>query len=146
VPAQLVGRGRRGECARSSVLGRRLERFLLVAWESGAVPLVALAKADACPGVAAAVAEAEVAALGAPVLALSVRTGEGSRSCAHARAFDAVPLGRSGAGKSTLVNAAASEQRRRHRSLIRSIRAARKRGWKEARIGLLGGVDRGRRR
>jgi putative ribosome biogenesis GTPase RsgA len=137
VPAQLVGRGRRRECARSSVLGRRLERFLLVAWESGAVPLVALAKADACPGVAAAVAEAEVAALGAPVLALSVRT---------ARAFDAVPLGRSGAGKSTLVNAAASEQRRRHRSLIRSIRAARKRGWKEARIGLLGGVDRGRRR
>lgn len=85
---------------------RRLERFLLVAWESGAVPLVALTKADACAGVATAVAEAEAVALGAPVLALSIRTGQGidelRARLAHATA---VLLGRSGAGKSTLVNA-----------------------------------------
>ena len=56
---------------------RRLERFLLVAWESGAAPLVVLTKADAYPDLPAAVAEAEAAALGAPVLALSVRTGLG---------------------------------------------------------------------
>ena len=59
---------------------RRLERFLLVAWESGATPLVVLTKADASADLAAAVAEAEAAALGAPVLALSVRTGRASTS------------------------------------------------------------------
>ena len=56
---------------------RRLERFLLVAWESGATPLVALTKADACSDLEAAVEQAESAALGTQVLALSVRTGQG---------------------------------------------------------------------
>jgi ribosome biogenesis GTPase len=45
---------------------RRLERFLLVAWESGARPLVVLTKADAHPDLPAALSEAEAAALGAP--------------------------------------------------------------------------------
>jgi ribosome biogenesis GTPase len=85
---------------------RRLERFLLVAWESGAVPLVVLTKADAHPDLAAAVAEAEAAALGAPVLALSVRTEQGLDELrARLAGSTAVLLGRSGAGKSTLVNA-----------------------------------------
>jgi ribosome biogenesis GTPase len=89
---------------------RRLERFLLVAWESGAVPLVALTKADACPSVPAAVAEAEAAALGAPVLAVSVRTGQGIDELRARLAHStAVLLGRSGAGKSTLVNALVGE-------------------------------------
>ena len=85
---------------------RRLERFLLVAWESGATPLVVLTKADAHPDLAAAVAEAEASALGAPVLALSVRTGLGLDELrARLAGSTAVLLGRSGAGKSTLVNA-----------------------------------------
>jgi ribosome biogenesis GTPase len=61
---------------------RSLERFLLVAWESGATPLVVLTKADACADVSGAMAEAEAAALGAPLLVLSVRTALGSTSCA----------------------------------------------------------------
>jgi ribosome biogenesis GTPase / thiamine phosphate phosphatase len=85
---------------------RRLERFLLVAWESGAAPLVVLTKADACGDLAIAVAEAEAAALGAPVLALSVRTAAGLDELrARLAGSTAVLLGRSGAGKSTLVNA-----------------------------------------
>jgi ribosome biogenesis GTPase / thiamine phosphate phosphatase len=85
---------------------RRLERFLLVAWESGASPLVALTKADASGDLGAALAEAEAAALGAPVLALSVRTGAGLDELrARLAGSTAVLLGRSGAGKSTLVNA-----------------------------------------
>jgi ribosome biogenesis GTPase len=85
---------------------RRLERFLLVAWESGATPLVVLTKADACPDLGAALAEAEAAALGAPVLALSVRTTLGLDELrARLSGSTAVLLGRSGAGKSTLVNA-----------------------------------------
>jgi ribosome biogenesis GTPase len=89
---------------------RRLERFLLVAWESGAAPLVVLTKADAHLDLAAAVAEAETAALGAPVLALSVRTEQGLDELrARLAGSTAVLLGRSGAGKSTLVNALVGE-------------------------------------
>ena len=85
---------------------RRLERFLLVAWESGAAPLVVLTKADACADLATAVEEAEAAALGAPVLALSVHTAAGLDELRERLAGStAVLLGRSGAGKSTLVNA-----------------------------------------
>ena len=53
-------------------------------------------------------AEAEPAALGAPVLALSVRTGQGVDELrARLAGSTAVLIGRSGAGKSTLVNALA---------------------------------------
>jgi ribosome biogenesis GTPase / thiamine phosphate phosphatase len=91
-----------------SFSSRRLERFLLVAWESGANPLVALTKADTCPDLPAAVAETEAAALGAPVLALSVHTGQGIDELrARLAGSTAVLIGRSGAGKSTLVNALA---------------------------------------
>ncbi len=87
---------------------RRLERFLLVSWESGASPLVVLTKADACDDLEAAVAEVEAAALGAPVLALSVHTGHGIDELrARLAGSTAVLIGRSGAGKSTLVNALA---------------------------------------
>ena len=90
---------------------RRLERFLLVSWESGATPLVALTKADAHPDVAGAVAEAEAASLGAPVLPLSVHTGEGIEELrARLAGSTAVLVGRSGAGKSTLVNVLAGEE------------------------------------
>ena len=90
---------------------RRLERFLLVSWESGATPLVALTKADDHPDVAGAVAEAEAAALGAPVLPLSVHTGEGIDELRSRLAGStAVLVGRSGAGKSTLVNVLAGEE------------------------------------
>lgn len=87
---------------------RRLERFLLVAWESGATPLVLLTKADASPDLEGAVAEVEAAALGAPVLALSVHSGTGVDELrARLAGSTAVLIGRSGAGKSTLVNALA---------------------------------------
>jgi ribosome biogenesis GTPase len=90
---------------------RRLERFLLVSWESGATPLVVLTKADAHPDVETAIAEAEAAALGAPVLALSVHTGHGiDQLRARLAGSTAVLVGRSGAGKSTLVNVLAGRE------------------------------------
>ena len=93
-----------------SFSARRLERFLLVAWESGATPLVALTKADACADLEGALAEAEAAALGAPVLAVSVHTGQGIDELrARLAGSTTVLLGRSGAGKSTLVNALAGK-------------------------------------
>ncbi len=86
---------------------RRLERYLASAWQSGAERVVVLTKADLCCDVAAAVAEVESMAIGAPVLAASSRTGEGFEALrAHLTpGSSAVMVGCSGVGKSTLLNA-----------------------------------------
>ncbi len=92
---------------------RRLERYLAMAWESGAQPVVLLTKADLVDDLDPYLAEVEAATLGAvSVVALSALTGdhvddvrpflEGNRT--------AVLLGSSGVGKSTLVNTLAGEQ------------------------------------
>ncbi len=90
---------------------RRLERYLATAWQSGAAPVVVLTKADLSDDVAAQVSEAERVAFGAPVLAVSVVTGEGVEAlagCVRPRET-AVLVGSSGVGKSSLVNALAGE-------------------------------------
>jgi ribosome biogenesis GTPase / thiamine phosphate phosphatase len=61
--------------ALTAVNARLLERYLTLAWESGARPVLLLTKADLVPD-AGAVA-ADVAQLGVPVHAISVRTGLG---------------------------------------------------------------------
>ncbi|WP_438272761.1 ribosome small subunit-dependent GTPase A [Streptomyces sclerotialus] len=87
----------------------RVERFVSLAWESGATPLVALTKADLVPdgaGLAHLVADTEGAAPGVQVLAVSAATGAGlDVLTAVLSGGTAVLLGRSGAGKSTLANA-----------------------------------------
>ena len=85
---------------------RRLERYLVLAWESGASPVLVLSKADRCAEVAAAVRAVESIAPGVPVLVYSAVTGEGlDRLAGYLRAGQTVALlGPSGVGKSTLVN------------------------------------------
>ncbi|MFJ8673664.1 ribosome small subunit-dependent GTPase A [Streptomyces sp. NPDC093589] len=87
----------------------RIERFVSLAWESGAQPLVVLTKADLAgdpAGLAHLVADAGSAAPGVRVLAVSATTGEGVEALSAALAgATSVLLGRSGAGKSTLANA-----------------------------------------
>ena len=61
---------------------RRLERYLATAYESGADPVVVLTKADLVQDVAAIVAEVETIAFGAPVLAVSSKTGQGLEAIA----------------------------------------------------------------
>ena len=84
---------------------RRLERYLVAAWDSGADPVILLTKLDVCDDFDK-LAEAEAIAIGVPVLALSNVTGEGIDEVRAllrpARTF--VLLGSSGTGKSTLVN------------------------------------------
>ncbi len=87
----------------------RLERELVLAWDSGARPLVLLTKADqaiAENGDNAAAETVEARALGVDVLTTSARTGEGMDAVTdHLRPNrTAVLLGASGVGKSTLVN------------------------------------------
>jgi ribosome biogenesis GTPase len=91
---------------------RRLERYLAITYESGAAPVIVLTKADLADDVEARVAEVEAIAFGAPVLAISAKTGEGLGALtAHLPpGHTAVLLGSSGAGKSTLLNALAGEE------------------------------------
>jgi ribosome biogenesis GTPase len=88
---------------------RRLERYVTVAWESGALPVVLLTKADlvAADALAEARTTVSVAAPGVDVLALSTLSGEGLDSLARVLvpASTAVLVGSSGVGKSSLVNA-----------------------------------------
>jgi ribosome biogenesis GTPase len=90
---------------------RRLERYLVAAWDSGASPVVVLTKLDLCDDFDKLV-EAERVAVGVPVLAVSNVTGEGIDDVRAllrpARTF--VLLGSSGTGKSTLVNQLAGRE------------------------------------
>jgi len=85
---------------------RRLERYLVLAWESGAQPVVVLTKADLCDDVDGAVAEVEAIAVGVPVHAVSNVTGEGVDELRPYFAGNrtVAALGSSGVGKSTLIN------------------------------------------
>ncbi len=84
----------------------RVERELVLAWDSGARPVVVLAKADASPESALLAKTAAARAVGVDVVLTSAATGEGVDALlAHLRPNrTAVLLGPSGAGKSTLVN------------------------------------------
>ena len=56
---------------------RRLERYIAMAWESGAQPVIVLTKTDLCPDWELRVLEVEAIAFGVPVHAISSLTGEG---------------------------------------------------------------------
>ena len=90
---------------------RRVERYMTLAWESGAQPVVLLTKADLCDDAAARVFEVESVAYGVPVHAVSAPRGDGVETVRsyvpHGRT--AALLGSSGVGKSTLVNALVGE-------------------------------------
>jgi len=85
---------------------RRIERYLAVAWESGAQPVVLLNKSDLHVDPAAARAEVETVAPGAPVLVLSAAQGDGLAALGPwlAPGRTVAFLGSSGVGKSTLIN------------------------------------------
>lgn len=114
---------------------RRIERYLTLAWESGAMPVVVLSKADSQSDPAPMIAEAERIAIGVPVLVTSARTGLGiedlrARLAGHKTG---ALLGSSGVGKSTLINALVgydrqetaavreSDQRGRHTTTWREL-------------------------
>lgn len=84
---------------------RRLERYAALAWESEALPLVVLTKADVCAEIEARAADAR-SATGVEVHVVSAATGAGVPELAArlAPARTHALAGMSGVGKSTLVN------------------------------------------
>ncbi|MDX6409717.1 MAG: ribosome biosis GTPase / thiamine phosphate phosphatase [Gaiellaceae bacterium] len=91
---------------------RRLERYITIAWESGAQPIVVLTKADLSPDVAGSLLAVETVAIGVPVHPISNVTGDGLAALdAYLQPGSTVVLlGSSGVGKSTLLNRLAGEE------------------------------------
>lgn len=92
---------------------RRLERYLAVAWESGADPVVVLTKADLCEDVPRKQAEVESVAMGVTVLTTSAMALEGYRQIMPYTTEGRIVafVGSSGVGKSTLINRLLGEER-----------------------------------
>jgi len=84
-----------------------LERLAVMAFDSGATPIVVLTKADGTDIVESIVAEAQETVPGVDVMTTSSASGQGIerlRSILH-EGVTAVMLGASGAGKTSLLNA-----------------------------------------
>jgi ribosome biogenesis GTPase len=99
---------------------RRVERALVLAWESGAVPVVLLNKADVCDDVPRRRAEVEAVAPGVPVCVIAAKPGEGLDSLAPwlVPGRTVALLGSSGVGKSTLVNRLLGREKQRTREVL----------------------------
>ncbi len=90
----------------------RLERYLAVAWSSGATPVVVLTKADLCENLSGVTLEVSGIAAGADVITTS---GYDRASCHRLLPYlqpgiTASFIGSSGVGKSTLINELAGEK------------------------------------
>ena len=85
---------------------RRLERYLAVAWDSGAVPVVVLTKADLCDELDKRLQEVRGVAIGVDILTASSLHADGFTSLfGHLLPGETVAfVGSSGVGKSTLIN------------------------------------------
>ena len=90
----------------------RLERTLVAAWDSGAVPLVIITKADLADVADDVVGKVILQAAGVDVVTTSAENGDGIDALlAHLPPHGTlVLLGPSGAGKSTLINALVGHQ------------------------------------
>ncbi len=91
---------------------KRLERYLTLAWQSGAIPVILLTKADLVEDYGEHLAKVERVAAGVNTHVVSAHSGFGlDRLNAYLQPGKTVVfLGSSGVGKSSLVNALAGEE------------------------------------
>ncbi|MBM0066672.1 ribosome small subunit-dependent GTPase A [Alkalicoccobacillus gibsonii] len=86
---------------------RRMERYVLLAYESGANPVIVLSKRDLCADLESPMDQLERDCPGVPIHAVSSLTGEGLEQLSEylTEGKTIALLGSSGAGKSSLTNA-----------------------------------------
>ena len=105
---------------------RRIERYLILVWESGAQPIVVLNKADVADDLDRRIAETARVAAGTPVVVTSTKSGAGLDALAEhlqpGRTF--AFLGSSGVGKSSIINHLAGDDLLK----IREVRESDSRG------------------
>ena len=84
----------------------RMERYLSIAWDSGATPVIVLTKADLCEDLAQAVSQVEVISCFSDILTLSMFDEDIRDKFApyFAKGQTCAFIGSSGVGKSTLIN------------------------------------------
>jgi ribosome biogenesis GTPase / thiamine phosphate phosphatase len=85
---------------------RRLERYLSIAWDSGAIPVIVLTKSDLCKDIEAGLDEISSIAIGVEVLVTTSISEDGVQSLKKylSSGKTVAFIGSSGVGKSTLIN------------------------------------------
>ncbi len=86
---------------------RRMERYLLLAYESGAMPVIVLTKSSLCEDVEQKIVETEAVAIGVPIFVVDSLEHTGIESLQQfvSSGKTIALVGSSGVGKSTLLNA-----------------------------------------
>ena len=105
---------------------RRIERYLVMAWDSGATPVIVLNKADLCATLSETLADVAAVAIGVPIHPISAALGTGLNQLdPYLIPGKTVALiGSSGVGKSTLTNYLLGT----HQQAIQAVRADDSRG------------------
>lgn len=92
---------------------RRLERYLSLAWDSSALPVVVLTKADLCDNLQRRLFAVDSVALGADVLVTTSMEEDGYKEVSQyiQPGHTVAVIGSSGVGKSTLINHLIGEEK-----------------------------------
>jgi len=85
---------------------RRIERYLSVAWDSGAVPIIVLNKSDLSENIEIQIEQVEGIALGVLIYPVSAKNNQGMESLIEhiGKGKTVTFLGSSGVGKSSIIN------------------------------------------